>query len=425
MTSGPRPGGRAEPPSAEEVRAALDRLYACTRGGAPRDPARTRSLLDRLAVPDPAHVVHVVGTNGKGSVAARIAAGLGAAGLTPLRFLSPHVERFHERIDVAGTPLRDDELLAFLERAWHVEPAPAAAFFELATAMALDVAHRRGADWAVLEAGVGAARDATLAIGNVRATVITNVDEDHLDQIGPDLAAVARDKSAAIRPGVPVVTGATGVALEIVRTTARRRRAPLHASEDGGRLFDAPPSSPPSSSAPTTATDEAAGRLAFATLRSLGLGSDAERCALAAAAAPPALPARRERFDLGHGRTVLLDGAHNPAAASALAADAPAGAHVLLGVAGRKDAARIRSAFADAPRLTLTAVTSGERPWNDDPAFVPDPATALEAALAALPIGGTLIVTGSFHLAGRLRPTLRLRAAATGQGPGPRYAPTS
>jgi len=421
VTSDPGPPERAGRPSAEAVEAALGRLYACSRGGAPRDPARTRALLDRLAVPDPRHVVHVVGTNGKGSVAARIAAGLRAAGATPLRFLSPHVERFHERIDVAGRPLRDDELLSFLERAWRDEPAPAAAFFELATAMALDVAQRRGADWAVVEAGVGAARDATLAIGNVRATVITNVAEDHLEQIGPDLAAVTRDKAAAIRPGVPVVTGATGAPLEIVRATARRLHAPVEALADGCRPFDWPSGAP----APTTATDEAGGRLALATLRSLKLGPDAERRALAAAAAPPSLPARRERFELDSGRTVLLDGAHNPAAAFALAADAPPGAHVLLGVASRKDAVRIRSAFVGAPRLTLTAVTPGERPWNDDPAFVPDPATALEAALAALPIGGTLIVTGSFHLAGRLRPTLRLRAAATGQGPGPRYASTS
>lgn len=363
--------------------------------------------------------MHVVGTNGKGSVAARIAAGLRAAGLTPLRFLSPHVERFHERIDVAGEPLRDAELLAFLERAWRDEPAPHAAFFELATAMALDVAHRRGADWAVLEAGVGAARDATLAVANVRATVITNVDEDHLDQIGPDLAAVAHDKAAAIRPGVPVVTGATGGPLEIVRATAQRLGSPLHASDDGGRVFAWPSGAP----APTTATGQAAGRLALATLRSLALEPNAERRALLAAAELPALPARRERFDLDRGRSVLLDGAHNPAAASALAAEAPPGAHVLLGVASRKDAVRIRSVFANAPRLTLTAVTADERPWNDDPAFVADAGDALDTALAALPPGGTLIVTGSFHLAGRLRPTLRRRAEATGPERGPRYAP--
>ncbi len=365
--------------------------------------------------------MHVVGTNGKGSVAARIAAGLRAAGRSPLRFLSPHVERFHERIDVAGEPLRDAELLTFLERAWRNEPAPAAAFFELATAMALDVAHRRGADWAVLEAGVGAARDATLAISNVRATVLTNVDEDHLDQIGPDLAAVARDKAAAIRPGVPIVTGATGTALDIVRATARRLRSPLHASDDGGSVFDWPASA----SAPTTATGEAAGRLALATLRSLELEPDAERRALLAAADPPALPARRERFGLDHGRSVLLDGAHNPAAAAALAAEAPSGAHVLLGVASRKDVARIRSVFAGAPRLTLTAAAPDERPWHDDPAFVADAVGALETALAALPPGGTLIVTGSFHLAGRLRPTLRRLAEATGHARGPRYAPSS
>lgn len=400
----------------DEVRVALERLYARTRRGAPRDPARTRRLLDRLTIPDPAHVVHVVGTNGKGSVAARIAAGLRAAGATPLRFLSPHVERFHERIEVAGEPLRDDELLAFLERAWRDEPAPPAAFFELATAMALDVAHRRGADWAVLEAGVGAARDATLAIANVRATVITNVDEDHLDQLGPLLIDVANDKAAAIRPGVPVVTAASGPPLNVVRTVAARLGSPLHVDADGGAAFDGPEDAP----APAAGTAATAARLALATLRALRLGAEPERRALRAAVVPPSLPARRERFTLDGGRTVLLDGAHNPSAARALADEAPPGAHVLLGVASRKDAATIRAVFAHAPRTTLTAAIPNERPWHDDPAFVADAEDALEAALEALPRGGTLIVTGSFYLAGRLRPTLRRRSDATGRGRAPR-----
>ncbi|MDZ7707285.1 MAG: Mur ligase family protein [Trueperaceae bacterium] len=420
MTARRRPG-RAADRSHGEVQAALDRLYARTRRGAPRDPARTRRLLDRLGVPDPAAVVHVVGTNGKGSVAARIAAGLQAAGATPLRYLSPHVERFHERIEVAGEPLRDDELLSFLARAWRDEPDPPAAFFELATAMALDVAHRRGADWAVLEAGVGAARDATLAISNVRATVITNVAEDHLDQLGPDLVDVARDKAEAIRPGVPVVTGATGTPLAVVRTVAARRGSPLHVLSDGGPAFDRPEGAP----AASAGTRDVGARLALATLRSLRLGPEPERRALRAAVDDPRLPARRERFMLDRGRSVLLDGAHNPSAALALAAEAPAGAHLLLGVARRKDAERIRAVFAHAPRTTLTAAISGERPWGDDPAFVADAEVALAAALDALPPDGTLIVTGSFYLAGRLRSTLRRRSDATRRERAPRYDPIS
>jgi dihydrofolate synthase/folylpolyglutamate synthase len=401
-----RPGARSDPAAIDE---ALRDLYLRSRGGAPRDPARTRRLLDRLAISDPANVVHVVGTNGKGGVAARIAAGLRAAGVPTLRYLSPHVERFHERIEVDGEALRDAELASFLARADAAGLEPAPAFFELVTALALDVAQRRGAAWAVLEAGVGAARDATSSVGGVRVTVVTNVAEDHLDVIGPDLPAAARDKAEAIRPGVPVVTAADGEALAILRTIAAQRSAPLAALLDGSAAFAWPDGAPK----PRGGVAETSARLALAALRALALPADAEACALLAAVEPPALPARRERFGLVRGRTVLLDGAHNPSAARALAAELPPGAHLLLGVAARKDPAGVRAAFGPARPTVLTSALPGERPWGDDPAFVADPEAALAAALAALPPGGTLVVAGSFYLAGRLRPLLRARAAAT------------
>lgn len=387
----------------EAVAAALADLYARSRGGAARDPARTGTLLARLGLNAPPRVVHVVGTNGKGSVVARIDAGLRAAGGRPLRYLSPHVERFHERIAVGGAELRDEELLSFLARADALDLRPRPAFFELATALALDVAQRRGADGAVLEAGVGAARDATRAVDGVVATVITDVAEDHLDLIGPDLAAVARDKAAAVRPGVPVATGATGAPLEVIRAAARAAGSPLAALDDDGAAFAWPPGAPPE---PDLLAERAA-RLALAALRFLPLAGGVRDAALAAAIVAPRLPARRERFVLPEGRAVVLDMAHNPPAARALAAALPEGAHVLLGVAARKDAAGVLAAFARAARRTLTAARPGERPWGDDPAFRADPDAAFDEALAALPPGGTLAVAGSVHLAGRLRPRLR------------------
>jgi dihydrofolate synthase/folylpolyglutamate synthase len=392
----------------DAITAALADLYARSRDGAPRDPSRTRTLLARLGLDAPPRVVHVVGTNGKGSVAARVDAGLRAAGGRPLRFLSPHVERFHERIAVDGDELRDDELLAFLTRSDALDLRPRPAFFELATALALDVADRRGADWAVLEAGVGAARDATLAVDGVVATVITDVAEDHLDLIGPDLVAVARDKAAAVRPGVPVVTGASGAPLEVIRDVAREAGSPLAVLDDGGAAFAWPPDAP-------TEEDPLAGRaarLALAVLRAVPLLNGPPEAALRAALAAPRLPARRERFALPHGRTVVLDMAHNPPAARALAAALPEGAHLLLGVAERKDAAGVLAAFAAARRRTLTAARPGERPWGEHPAFRSDPDVAFDEALAALPPGGTLAVAGSVHLAGRLRPRLRRLAEA-------------
>lgn len=392
----------------EAVTAALADLYARSRDGAPRDPERARTLLERLGLGVPRRVVHVVGTNGKGSVAARIDAGLRAAGDRSLRFLSPHVERFHERVAVDGVELRDEELLAFLARVDGLDLRPRPAFFELATALALDVADRRGADWAVLEAGVGAARDATRAVDGVVASVITDVAEDHLDLIGPDLAAVARDKAAAVRPGVPVITGAVGEPLAVIREAARAAGSPLAALDDGDAAF-AWPAGAPSEPDPWAAR---ASRLAFAALRALSLADGAREPALAAAALAPHLPARRERFALPDGRAVVLDMAHNPPAARALAATLPEDAHLLLGVAARKDAAGVLAAFAAVPRRTLTAARPGERPWGDDPTFRAEPDAAFDEALAALPAGGTLAVAGSVHLAGRLRPRLRRLAQA-------------
>jgi dihydrofolate synthase/folylpolyglutamate synthase len=397
----------------------LDALYARSRAGAPRDPERTRRLLARLALSAPPGIVHVVGTNGKGELAARVDAGLRAAGRRPLRFLSPHVERFHERVAVDGQPVRDEEIRDFLARAWQDEPDPPAAFFELAFALALDVARRRGADAAVIEAGVGAARDATATLPDARVVVVTNVAEDHLDQIGPSVRDVARDKGAAIRPGRPVVTGADGAPLEELARIAAERGAPLHVLAEDGPLFAWPEGADP----PPGGVAEGSARLASATLRLFGLPPALEAAAVRAATRDPGLPARRERFVLADGRSVLLDAAHNPAAAVALWREAPPDAHVLLGVAARKDARGVRAAFASSPRLTLTSAFAGERPWGDDPAFVADPEAALAQALAALPPGGTLLVTGSFYLAGRLRPELRARADARPRTAGGANAP--
>lgn len=376
--------------------ALLERAYARTRNGAPRDPRRARALLDALAIPDPPHAVVVVGTNGKGGVATRIAAGLQAAGRRPLRFLSPHVEHVRERIAVDGVPIPDDAVAAFLRATLDAPAAGDAAFFDLTLAMALahGAAHR--APWAVLEAGVGGARDATRAVRHVRAVVVTNVGADHLATLGPTLADVARAKAGAIRPGVPVVSAAQGDAADVVADVARARGAPLSrvATEDARGGVDA-----------------VGAHLARATLRRLALDRTARDAALRAAEVRPNLPARRERFRLPEGRTVLLDGAHNPPAARALADEAPAGAHLLLGVAARKDAAAIRAAFADAAHVVLTRLPGDAAPWPDDPTYDPDPDAALARALADLPPGGTLIATGSLHLAGRWRPQLRAWAS--------------
>ena len=303
---------------------------------------------------------------------------------------------------------------------------PAPAFFEWTLALALTAFARARLSWAVVEAGVGGARDATRALTGVRLVVLTNVTPDHLETLGPDLASIARDKAGALRPGIPAVTGARGDALEVVRAEARRRGAPLFIESSGQPLFDLPALS---RDLGTTRTANA--RLAAAALRLLG----APEQAVAAGIAAPPLPGRGERFQI-RGCEVLLDGAHDPAAAEALAAGLEPGFVLLFGALARKQAAATLAALErGAAAVVLTEAALGEQPPSvrSGDRFVADPARALDLALALAardasrrPDGPPprVVVAGSLYLAGRLRPLLRRRArrhasptAATGTRP--------
>lgn len=377
--------------------AALEWLYAQTRAGGERHPRRARWLLDELGLLAPENIVRVVGTNGKGTVADMIAAGLSAAGENTGLFLSPHVERFEERVSVDGMPVTEDPVTDFVRAARELlagqEPAAEArpAFFELTLALAMREFARAGATWAVLEAGIGGATDATAALTDgVRLVVLTNVDLDHMQTIGPTLRDIALEKAGAFSPGAPAVTAATGVGLDVAREVARARGcdlvevAPLAAGES------------------TRAANQ---RLAAAALFRLGVPDSA----VAAALARPALPARGERF-LVDGRTVLLDGAHDPAAAAHLAARLR-GSHVLLfGALGRKQGgATLAVLEPGATHVVVTEAAAGEGaahlagPGRET---VAEPDLALRRALDLAGDSGLVVVAGSLYLAGRLRPLL-------------------
>lgn len=378
-----------------------------------------RALLDALALPDPPSVVHVVGTNGKGSVATLLAAMVSASGRRSGRFMSPHVERFDERIAIDGVPIAPDLVIALAAEARRlldagVAAAERAGFFEWTLALALRAFADARVEVAVVEAGVGARRDATLALGNVIGAVITNVDLDHVETLGPDLASIARDKAAAIRAGVPVVTGAGGEALAIVREAARELSAPLLALGDRAGGGDMPSTLPAALLArarserwPATRLENL--RLAFALGRLLGWP---ESALLAAADAPPP-PARFERFEVA-GVRVVLDGAHDPAAARRLALELPADTVLLFGALLRKQGGATLAALAPhVARVVLTRVDPAEPigPWPADER-VDDPEDALRVALSRARPGGTVAIAGSLYLAGRLRRTLREATAA-------------
>jgi dihydrofolate synthase/folylpolyglutamate synthase len=384
---------------------ALDWLFSRSRSGAARAPARMQALQAALQLPVPARVAHVAGTNGKGTVTHVIAAGMNAAGVRAGRFISPHVEDFRERIEAAGVPISRSEVTAAVQRYRQLPLQPPPAFFELALALALEHFHQKQVAFAAIEAGIGARNDATIVLGNTAITVLTSIALDHTDVLGSTVAGITRDKAAAIRPGVPVVTAEEGEALAVIREESARLGSPLLHPQLQPELFTLPASDwlPPAGS-----TRWLNLRLAAAALRQLGAGEEA---VLAALQAPP-LPGRGELFSVG-GVRVLLDGAHDPAAAVALARSlpalspgTPAGQQYTLIFAAqqRKQVlATLEPLAAGAHKVILTSV-NGQDPLQGTPyERIADPQQALGAALQATPPRGLIVIAGSLYLAGVFR----------------------
>lgn len=214
---------------------ALAYLAGLARFGSRPGLERIAYLAERLGRPHQAfRIVHVAGTNGKGSTASAIAAALRAAGLRVGLYTSPHLVRFHERIQVNGEPISDQELAAAVERIrpWADQAASDPKIgrptqFEVGTAIALDHFARRGVDWAVLEVGLGGRWDATNLV-TPELSVITPIGHDHMNVLGGSLAAIAREKAGIIKPGRPVVLAPQPPeALEVLLAHAAAAGAPV------------------------------------------------------------------------------------------------------------------------------------------------------------------------------------------------------
>lgn len=377
-------------------------LYRQTRGGAPRDPRRMQQLVAQLGLGFPERTVHVTGTNGKGTVTAMIAAGLTAAGYRTGRFTSPHVESFCERIAVDGALIPPEAVAAFVAQVAPLALTPPPAFFEWSLALALAHFARERVSWAVIEAGVGVARDATAITENVQLALLTNVTLEHQEVLGPDVAAIARDKSAVIRPGVPLVTAAAGEALAVIRARARACASPLYVLSETP-LF-ALPEGFDDDGDPARRQNA---RLAAAGMRLLGLPEAAVAAGLCAR-----LPARRERFWLA-GRQVILDGAHNPAAAQLLRRSLTTPYVLLFGALARKQGEATLAELAPGALATIiTAVDGAPGVATAGRRYVAEPEAALQAALELCPPGACVLISGSLYLAGRLRRLLTAQVAA-------------
>ncbi|MDQ2103273.1 bifunctional folylpolyglutamate synthase/dihydrofolate synthase [Azospirillum isscasi] len=189
-------------------------------------------------------VVHVAGTNGKGSTIAFLRAMLEAAGLRVHVYTSPHLVRFHERIRLAGALIGDDRLAALLEECEAANGGGPITFFEVTTVAALLAFAREPADVVLLETGLGGRLDATNVVERPAVTAITRISYDHRQFLGDTLEAIAGEKAGIFKPGVPAVIFPQP-AEEAARTLAARAEvagAPVHewsvAPTDGGFRFE-------------------------------------------------------------------------------------------------------------------------------------------------------------------------------------------
>lgn len=318
-------------------------------------------------------VIHIAGTNGKGSTQAMIRAGLEAAGKTVHAYTSPHLARFHERIRVAGELISEPELTAVLDECYAANDGESITYFEITTCAALLAFARRPADYTLLEVGLGGRLDATNVIKRPRLTVITPISIDHEQFLGDTLAKIAFEKAGILKRGVPCVVGPQpGEALKVIEEVAARLGAPLlvygqhwHVQQEAGRLVyqdETGLRDLPLPNLPGAHQIENAGA-ALAVLRHLDMGEAAYEAAVSRAY----WPARMQRLktgpltDAAPEAELWLDGGHNAAAGVALGAhlaslpDRPT--HLVCGMLNTKDVTGyLRPLAAQAASLTAVSI---------------------------------------------------------------------
>jgi dihydrofolate synthase/folylpolyglutamate synthase len=391
---------------------------------------RVERLLSALGNPERLipPVIHIAGTNGKGSTQAMIRAGLEAGGDRVHAYTSPHLARFHERIRLAGDLISEPMLTALLDECVTANGGEEITFFEITTCAAFLAFARVPADWTLLEVGLGGRLDATNVIDRPRLTIITPVSLDHQAFLGDTVAAITGEKAGIIKRGVPVIVGPqTEEGLQVIEARAARMGAPVlafgqhwHVGEDRGRLVFQDESGLldlPLPNLPGPHQIQNAGA-AIAALRHLCR----DEAACEAAVTRAVWPARMQRLrhgplvDLAPKVELWLDGGHNPAGGEAVAATLarmpPRETHVICGMLNTKDVRGYMAPLAPHVRRLHAVSIPGEK--NTLPAEVTRDAarsagmeavTAGSVAEALAGIAATtpearVLIAGSLYLAG-------------------------
>jgi len=399
-----------------EYRESLAWLFNTQRFGIKLGLENSRRLFDALDVPHPRErIIHVAGTNGKGSVCALLDSICRAAGYRTALFTSPHLVSFRERIQVNGELISKDEVVRGLTRIRELvadwEPHPT--FFEIATALALDHFRNLETEIVVLETGMGGRLDATNATQPV-ISVLTPIDYDHQKWLGSSLTEIARAKAGIIKRAVPVVSARQLPEVEaVIRARAAECAAPLD-------FVRQPLDRLPIALSGTHQKQNAA--LALSALHTAKIEVNEE--AVARGLTTVVWPARFQRWD----QRTIIDGAHNPAGARILAETwremfGDQQATVLLAVLQEKDVAGICAALEPVARRWLLPSIRSERALPPEELRLtiqnqaPDIPVAIMASFAvaweeARREAALILITGSLHFAGEALAFLQGKPAA-------------
>ena len=376
---------------------------------------RTAALLSSLGNPQSSFSsILIGGTNGKGSTSATISALLTAAGVRCGLYTSPHLVSVTERIRVADRDVPSsalDDALSLVARI-SAPGLRGPTYFEALTVAAFELFRRARITVAVVEVGIGGRLDATNVL-TPDVSIVTNVAADHLDVLGPELEDVAREKAGIFRKGQPALVGSTGTAegpREVLRAEALRI---------GARLVEIPPLETEASGQPLPGTHQLQNlALALAAARAL---APLDAAAVARGLAAVRWPGRLQTLLRPGRRTLLLDGAHNPAGARALAqyldeTGLAGRVDLLFGGMADKDLAAVFAPLAARARRIVLVAPASPRAETPETLRVrvarPELETAPSVGEGLLRLeetegDGPILVAGSLYLIGEV---LRLRS---------------
>jgi dihydrofolate synthase / folylpolyglutamate synthase len=397
---------------------------------------RVRRLLAALGEPQERlpPVIHVAGTNGKGSTIAFLRAMLEAAGFRVHAFTKPHLLRFNERIRLAGALIGEAELQALLEECERANAGASITYFEITTAAAFLAFARHPADILLLETGLGGRFDATNVIARPAVTAITPISLDHQHFLGDTVAAIAGEKAGILKPGRPAVLAPQPAeARDVLDARAAALAAPLFAAEADWRVSATPTGlryegrrwqkldlPRPGLLGPHQYVNAGTALACLDRLEAFAIGE----AALAHGLTRVEWPARLQRLaqgklaaDLPRGAELWLDGGHNAGGGAALAAVAQAWRdrplHLVFGMLNSHDAEAFLAPLAPFAASLAAITIPGE----------PNALSAEEAALAARAVGIAaapcaglaeaiagaaafgavrILICGSLYLAGRV-----------------------